>query len=509
MYSTDARSSGSIGATGEPRHDSEPWAARDRPAAMRSSVVLPLPLAPVTTSASPAVSLKSTPENSVASPRCAASCFDSSIEPARRRKKSHYSPSPQAGRGGRRTDVLWLRPVVIEFAPAGGISMPWSSRLAVHVARCAATGVPILLALAIIVPTFPAHAITAIFPKNTLIAEVGRPFTATFIPVNSHLPKYPVDWSLSPGGCLASTGISLDPLAGTLSGTPTQAGSFNCTVVAVDTFPDPVTTAQQAFTLVIESPPCVAPAITSGPPPVATFGIFYAFPVTASGDPQPHLSVDGLPSGLAFDPATGLISGVPAAAGQASLTITATSSCATTAQSALLSVNRGMSALSLAAQPEVAIFGQPITARVIASGGPKAPQGAVQLCVRGTGMFCGPPFDTVPPGTPPDRIAAPVDGILDASGRATFQLAGLTIDAFVLTAYFGGDDAHFASTSPGVDELVIKGVLLPPPPPEGRSAIAASSQASAIPALSSVAIALLSVIVAALAMASLRRRPRR
>ncbi len=386
--------------------------------------------------------------------------------------------------------------------------MPWSSRVAVRLTRCAAAALPALLALATVLPTPPAHAITAVLPKNTLIAEVGRPFTVMFTPVNSHLPKYPVDWSLSPGNCLSPTGISLDAVAGTLSGTPSRAGTFNCTVVAVDTFPDPITTAQLAFTLVIEPPPCVAPAITSGPPPSATFGVFYAFPVTASGDPQPDLSVSGLPSGLAFDPVTGLISGVPAAAALVPLTITATSTCGTTARSVLLTVNRGISTLSLAAQPEVAIFEQPVIALVIASGGPKVPQGAVQLCVRGTGMFCGPPFDTVHPGTPPDRIAAPLNGVLDSTGRAAFQLSGLTIDAFVLTAYYGGDDAHLASTSSLVDELVIKGVLLPPPP-GGKSGVAASSQASAIPALSSGAIALLSVIVLALAMASLRRRPRR
>ena len=366
---------------------------------------------------------------------------------------------------------------------------------------------PALLVLGVIALTPAAQAITSIVPKNALIAEVGRPFTATFIPVNSHLPDYPLMWSLKPGGCLSASGIRLDANTGTLSGTPGKTGTFNCTIVAVDTFPDPMTTAEQAFTFVVE-PSCVAPAITSGPLPTATFGVFYAFSVSASGDPQPELSVGGVPSGLAFDPATGLLSGVPAAAGPALLTITAASTCAAITQSVLLTVDRGLSALSLAAQPEVAIFGQPITAQVIASGGPKAPQGTVQLCVRGSGMYCGFPFDTVPTGTPPDRIAAPLGGILDANGRAAFQLAGLTIDAFVLSAYYAGDDSHLASRSGNVDEVVIKGVLLSPPP-DGKSALDRSSQASAIPALSDGAIALLSFLVAALATAALRRRPRR
>ena len=86
-----------------------------------------------------------------------------------------------------------------------------------------------------------------------LIAEVGHPFASSFRPVNSHLPKYPVDWSLSPGNCLAGSGIGLDPSTGTLSGTPSAPGTFQCVIIAVDTYPTPVTTAQTAFTLVVES----------------------------------------------------------------------------------------------------------------------------------------------------------------------------------------------------------------------------------------------------------------
>jgi hypothetical protein len=95
----------------------------------------------------------------------------------------------------------------------------------VRLARCAAGCIPALLAGLSLVPT-PAGAITAI-RLGPLIAQVGRPFVSSFIPINSHLPKYPVDWSLSPGNCLAGSGIALDASAGTLSGTPGKAGTFN------------------------------------------------------------------------------------------------------------------------------------------------------------------------------------------------------------------------------------------------------------------------------------------
>jgi hypothetical protein len=368
---------------------------------------------------------------------------------------------------------------------------------------------PAILALAVVTLTPPAQAITAILPKSTLIAEVGRPFTATFIPVNSHLPKYPVAWSLSPSNCLSESGISLDANSGTLSGTPVKTGTFNCIVVAIDTFPDPITTAQRAFTLVIESD-CDEPSIISGAPPAATAGSSYAFQVSATGRPTPVLSVAGLPAGLSFDAASGLISGTPEAAGASTLTVTANNGCnAPAVQTFTLTVNRATTTLSLAALPQVAVFGQTVTVALVASGGPPSPQGAVQLCVRGTGMFCGPPFDTVPPATPPEKIAAPLSGALDPNGRADFRLTGLTIDAFNLSAFYAGDSAHLPAGAGPVDELVIKGVLLPLTPGGKANVAASTSDPSAIPVLSSIGLTLLSVAVATLAMAALRRRTRR
>lgn len=387
--------------------------------------------------------------------------------------------------------------------------MPRSSGLAVRLARSAAGGMPALLATLLLSVATPAGAITGIQVGGPLIAEVGRPFVSSFIPINSHLPKYPVDWSLSPRNCLAGSGIALDASTGTLSGTPGAPGTFQCLIVAVDTFPTPLTTAQRAFTLVIE-PACFEPSITSAAPPPGTTGAPYAFLVSATGSPAPVLSVAGLPAGLSFDAASGLISGTPEAAGTSTLTVTANNGCnAPAVQTFTLTVDRAATTLSLAALPQVAVFGQPVTVTLVASGGPASPQGAVQLCVRGTGMFCGPPFDTVPPATSPEKFAAPLSGALDPTGRADFRLTGLTIDAFTLSAFYAGDGSHLPAGAGPVDELVIKGVLLPLTP-DGKANVAAStSDPSAIPALSSIGLALLSVAVAALAMAALRRRTRR
>jgi hypothetical protein len=379
----------------------------------------------------------------------------------------------------------------------------------VLVARSAAGCMPALLAALLLSVATPAGAITAIQVGGPLIAQVGRPFVSSFIPINSHLPKYPVDWSLSPGNCLARSGIALDPTTGTLSGTPTSPGTFSCVITAVDTYPTPLTTAQRAFTLVVE-PACFDPSITSGAPPPATAGSPYAFTVSATGTPAPVLSLAGLPSGLSFDAASGVISGTPEAAGTSTLTVTANNACnAPAVQTYTLTIERAGTALSLFALPQVAVFGQPVNVTLVASGSPPSPQGTVQLCVRGTGMFCGPPFDTVPPGTPPEKIAAPLSRALDPNGRVDFRLTGLTIDAFTLSALYSGDSSHLPASAGPVDELVIKGVLLPVAPGGRASAKASTSDANSIPALSSIGLALLSVAVAALAMAALRRRTRR
>jgi hypothetical protein len=287
-------------------------------------------------------------------------------------------------------------------------------------------------------------------------------------------------------------------------------GTFACTIVAVDTFPDPVTIASKAFTLVVESAPqCIQPAITSGVPPPGAVGTSYAFTVSAGGSPAPVLEVAGLPAGLVFDAASGAISGTPESAGISTLTITATNGCVSPAvQTQTLTVDRAPTTLSLVALPEVAIFGQTVTATLAVEGGPPVPQGTVQLCVRGTGAFCGPPFDTVPPGTPPEKIVAPLSRTLDPGGRADFRLTGLIIDDFALSAIYAGDASHVPASAGPIDELVIKGVLLPAPP-GGKAFIAATAQASAIPALSSIGIVLLSAVVATIALATLRRRARR
>jgi hypothetical protein len=116
-------------------------------------------------------------------------------------------------------------------------------------------------------------------------------------------------------------GLSLDPQAGALSGTPRVVGDASFTVTVRDangfTTSIPVTlTVEQAFTVVL--PDAIADGRQLRP---------YAQSLTASGGTAPYayaITTGALPSGLTVDAETGTISGTPNASGNFGFTLTAT-----------------------------------------------------------------------------------------------------------------------------------------------------------------------------------------
>jgi hypothetical protein len=72
------------------------------------------------------------------------------------------------------------------------------------------------------------------------------------------------------------------------------------------------TGSQYATTLTLDFIPNQAPAITSASSDTFGLGLFNSFTVTDTGSPTPTLSESGaLPTGVTFDPSTGLLSGTP------------------------------------------------------------------------------------------------------------------------------------------------------------------------------------------------------
>ncbi|HEX3680842.1 MAG TPA: putative Ig domain-containing protein, partial [Galbitalea sp.] len=119
-------------------------------------------------------------------------------------------------------------------------------------------------------------------------------------------------------------GLTLDPISGVVSGTPTTAGPISFTITATSSAGSDAL----AYTVNVAPAPPVAPSITSTSATLAgeVIGTPYSATVAASGTGPITFSVTAgaLPAGLTLDTATGVMSGIPTVAGPATFTITAT-----------------------------------------------------------------------------------------------------------------------------------------------------------------------------------------
>ena len=117
----------------------------------------------------------------------------------------------------------------------------------------------------------------------------------------------PYTWSLKSGALPA--GLTLNA-AGQITGTPTAAGSFAFTAQIED---DEAITSARLFTLEISST-YVAPVVNTDTLGSVMIGVPYSHTFTATNYPK-SFSITGLPSGLKYVAATGVVSGRPLAAG--------------------------------------------------------------------------------------------------------------------------------------------------------------------------------------------------
>lgn len=171
-----------------------------------------------------------------------------------------------------------------------------------------------------------AYAVTVAAPTISVVPTslpapvVGVAYSQTVTASGGTAPySYAVTAGSLPPGLLLSA-------AGTLSGTPTAAGSFSFTVQTTDstTGAGAPFTGARAYSVTI-----AVPSITVAPNtlPNPTVGIAYSQTVTASGGSAPYsytLTAGTLPAGLALNTSSGAVSGIPTTAGVANFTITAT-----------------------------------------------------------------------------------------------------------------------------------------------------------------------------------------
>jgi hypothetical protein len=145
-------------------------------------------------------------------------------------------------------------------------------------------------------------------------------------------------WSITAGSgagtAIPAPGLTLNPVTGAITGTPTTAGTYTFTVTATDTSV-PALAASKQVSIVVNQPL----AITTATIPDAVQGAFFQRQLATSGGTSPLLwavTAGALPAGLSLDSLTGVISGIPTTAGPASdFTVTATDASGATASAQL------------------------------------------------------------------------------------------------------------------------------------------------------------------------------
>ncbi|WP_433040426.1 putative Ig domain-containing protein [Dactylosporangium sp. CS-033363] len=177
-------------------------------------------------------------------------------------------------------------------------------------------------------------------------ATAGTPYSAT---LGGSGGTTPYTWAVTAGALPA--GLALDPATGVVSGTATAAGTSTVTVTLTD---DDAVASAQPLTLTVH-PAALTVATTSVP--VATAGSAYTATLSATGGSAPYswaVTAGVLPAGLVLDPATGVVSGTPSAAGSSTFTATVTDAAAHTAAQAV--------ALTVDAAPSIVPTGVRATA---------------------------------------------------------------------------------------------------------------------------------------------------
>jgi hypothetical protein len=156
--------------------------------------------------------------------------------------------------------------------------------------------------------------------------EVGVAYSQTLAAAGG---SPPYTWSVSAGSLPA--GLSLNPATGTISGTPTAAGTAGFTVTVGDSLGG-----TSSASLAISVVPAVA--ITTTSLPDGTVATPYSATLTASGGLTPYtwsIVSGSLPAGLTLNASTGVISGTPLSVGTSSFTVGVTDSLGGTATRAL------------------------------------------------------------------------------------------------------------------------------------------------------------------------------
>ena len=176
----------------------------------------------------------------------------------------------------------------------------------------------------------------------------GLAITTTSLPNGSVGAAYYAEISVS-GGRTPFTfsatglpsGLSINAVTGTISGTPTATGTASVTITVTDSTKGTPQTATATLSLTVSSGQSGSLSITTTSLPSATVGASYSGTAQATGGATPYsFSATGLPSGFTINAASGTITGTPTQSevGSNPVTVTVTDSTQPMAETASASL---------------------------------------------------------------------------------------------------------------------------------------------------------------------------
>ena len=151
--------------------------------------------------------------------------------------------------------------------------------------------------------------------------------TTSVLPVGVAHSAYPATLLNAAGGTSPYTwavaglpsGLVLNSATGQITGTPAAAGKTTIQITVTDSGVPSARTAKANLALTVVDPLTIG----NGPLPTGSVGSNYSGTATATGGTPPYTwSAAGLPATLTIAPTTGLITGIPAAPGTLSFTLT-------------------------------------------------------------------------------------------------------------------------------------------------------------------------------------------
>jgi len=198
-----------------------------------------------------------------------------------------------------------------------------------------------------------------------------------------------------------------------------------------------------------EARPAVVPEVVA-PDLAAAVGVPFRVRLSAAGFPVPTLSVDGtLPPGLAFDPATGVLSGTPTTAGPSTFAVVATNAVGTDRAPVDVEVSASPPGAPQAVQ---AVAGN---GRVDVSWGPPATDGGSAVEQYVVDVVCG--------GSPAATVRLPADAT-SATVSALRNGVPCTATVRAVNSAGAGDSATSAEVLPVAPPPVVPAPTTSTPP---------------------------------------------